>query len=306
MRPIAIVLVVAALAAGLTGILAKAWLDRQAATSSASESLAVTEVLVTAREVAAGSVIVSDDLRYESWPNSLITPRLVVRGTGGEDPKAQLVGQVARRMLTEGEPFTAAATFRQDSAGVLAGVLAPGMRAVSIPITNPSAVSGFVTPGDRVDIILATDMQRAVDNADRQSAASGSILRFAAETVLADIRVLAIDQQIVRGRDGAAIQGKTATVEVTPKQGEILTTAGLIGTLQLVLRGLPDGNAAKPSPDEPPEQGFTADTETSKALQALVEGKIKKAEPVKASSSGGGATVKINRAGTITSEGFAR
>ena len=177
---------------------------------------------------------------------------------------------------------------------------------MSIPITNPSAVSGFITPGDRVDIILATDMQRAIDSADRKGDTGGSILRFAAETVLADIRVLAIDQQIARGRDGAAIQGQTATVEVTPKQGEILTTAGLIGSLQLVLRGLPDGAAAKPSPDEASKQGFTADTETSRALQALVEGRIKKAEPAKASSSGGGATVKINRAGTITSEGFAR
>ncbi|TAN79132.1 MAG: Flp pilus assembly protein CpaB [Magnetospirillum sp.] len=302
MRPIAIVLVVAALAAGLTGILAKAWLDRQVAVAPTAETLAVSEVLVTAREVMAGSVISSDDLRYESWPNSVVTPRLVIRRPG-EDPRAQLIGQVTRRTLTEGEPFTAAATFRQDSAGILAGILAPGMRAISIAITDPSAVSGFVTPGDRVDIVLATDMQRAVESADRQNSVGGPILRYAAETILSDVRVLAIDQKITRGRDGAAIQGKTATVEVTAKQGEILTTAGMIGTLQLVLRGLPDGGAAAPPPEEGGQPGYTADTETSKALQALVEGRAK---PVKTLSGGGGASVKINRAGTITSEGFAR
>ena len=301
MRPIAIVLVVAALAAGLTGILAKAWLDRQVA-GPAPAPVAVSEVLVTARDVAAGSVISSDDLRYESWPNSVVTPRLVVRRPG-EDPKAQLVGQVTRRALTEGEPFTAAATFRQDSSGVLAGILAPGMRAMSIAISNSSAVSGFITPGDRVDIILATDLQRSVESNGGQNSGGGPILRYVSETVLDNVRVLAIDQQIIRGRDGAAIQGKTATVEVTPKQGEILATVGMIGTLQLVLRGLPDGQAAAVAPEEGGPPPFTPDTEASKALQSLAEGKAKPAKP---SSGGGGATVKINRAGTITSEGFAR
>ena len=296
MRPITIVLVVAALAAGLTGLLAKAWLDRQAVPASEARP-AVTEVLVTARAVDAGAVISSDDLRYESWPNSVITPRLVLRHPG-EDPKAQLVGQVARRALTEGEPFTSAATFRQDSAGILAGILAPGMRAVSIAITNSSAVSGFVSPGDRVDVVLATDMQRAVDAQDRQGS-GGTILRYASETILTDVKVLAIDQQITRGRDGAAIQGKTATVEVTSKQGEILTTAGMVGTLQLVLRGLPDSAQPVASPEE--DVGFTSDTETSKALQALAYGKAK---PTVSSPGGGG--VKVNRAGIITSEGFAR
>ena len=297
MRPITIVLVVAALAVGLTGILAKAWLDQQAAPVAEARP-AVTDVLVTARAVEAGTVISADDLRYEPWPNSVITPRLVVRH-GGEDPKAQLIGQVARRALTEGEPFTSAATFRQDSAGILAGLLAPGMRAISIAISNPSAVSGFVSPGDRVDIVLATDMQRAVDPQDRQGG-GGTILRYASETVLSDVKVLAIDQQITRGRDGAAIQGKTATVEVTPKQGEILTTAGMVGTLQLVLRGLPDSaNSVAPSEED---VGFTSDTETSKALQALAYGKAKPSK----TTSGGGGGVMVNRAGTITSEGFAR
>ncbi len=303
MRPITIVLVVAALAAGLTGILAKAWLDRQVVTSPTAEAVAVTEVLVTAREVDAGTVISSGDLRYESWPNSVVTPRLVVRRPG-EDPMAQLIGQVSRRTLTEGEPFTAAATFRQDNSGILAGILTPGMVAISIAITNASAVSGFITPGDRVDVVLATDMQRAVEAADRQNSGGGPILRYAAETILSNVRVLAVDQQITRSRDGAAIQGKTATVEVTSKQGEILTTAGMIGTLQLVLRGLPDGKVVEPPPEGGEQAGFTADTETSKALQAMVDGKAK---PAKApSSGGGGATVKINRAGNITSEGFAR
>lgn len=299
MRPITIVLAVAALAAILTGFLAKLWLDRQAAARAAAPPAAVTDVLVTAREIPAGTVLAASDLRYEPWPNTLISPRLITR-QGGDDSKAQAVGTVARRVLAEGEPFSMTATFRPDSAGVLAGILAPGMRAVSIAITNPTAVSGFITPGDRVDVLLATDISKTVEQTERKGA-GGLMLRYASETVLSDVKVLAIDQQITRNRDGAGVQGKTATIEVTAKQAEILTTAELIGSLQLVLRGLP-GAESPPSPDE---IGFTSDTETSKALQMLG---VVREKPAKSSSSSGGGErgIQINRAGTITTEGSAR
>ena len=138
MRLVTIVLVVAALAAGLTALLAKAWLDRQAEGQLHPDAAALVEVLVAAREVAPGTVLAADDLRYDGWPASAVTPRLLVHRPD-DDPKAKFLGQVVRRPLAEGEPFSPAATFRQDSAGVLAGLLAPGMRAVSIAITNPSA-----------------------------------------------------------------------------------------------------------------------------------------------------------------------
>lgn len=298
MRPIAIVLVVAAVVAGLTAFLAKSWLDRQAAVRPASEPVAVTEVLVTAREIPAGTVLSGSDLRYEAWPDHLITPRLMTRRSG-EDLKAQAVGLVARRNLADGEPFAMSVTFRSDSAGVLAGILSPGMRAVSIAITNPTAVSGFITPGDRVDVILATDLSKTVEQSERKSA-GGLILRYVAETVLSDVKILAIDQQMVRGREGAGIQGKTATIEVTPKQAELLTTAGMVGSLQLVLRGLPGPDPVTPV-DSADQMGFTSDTEISKALQMLGDVREKPAK-----SGGSGFTIEVNRAGTITSEGVSR
>jgi pilus assembly protein CpaB len=301
MRPIAIILVVAALAAGLTAFLAKAWLDRQVADQPVGAAVVTAEVLVAAREIAPGTVLGGDDLRYEAWPSSAVTPRLTIRRSG-DDPKAQALGLVARRVLAEGEPFTVAATFRQDAAGVMAGVLGPGMRAMSIAITNVSAASGFITPGDRVDIVLSADLQRALEGGERKLDGQGPLLRYAAETVLSDVRVLAIDQQIVRGRDGAAIQGKTATVEVTPKQAETLTAASMLGNLNLVLRGLPV--AGTPPSELVPGAGFTSDTETSKALQALLGARTKPSKPDR--PSGGGGAVQINRAGIVTSEGLAR
>ncbi|KIL99705.1 Flp pilus assembly protein RcpC/CpaB [Paramagnetospirillum magnetotacticum MS-1] len=305
MRPIVIIVVVAALAAGGTGMLANAWLDRQESRHAKADDAPVVEVLVINRDVPSGAALSVDDLRYESWPRSAATARLVVRRPG-EDAKAAFVGMIARRALTEGEPVSAATTFKPDSSGVLAGLLGPGKRAISITITNPTAVSGFITPGDRVDVVMLTDLKKIEDAQGRESKQEEGrfggetlLVRFGAETVLSDIRVLAIDQQITRGRDGAAIQGKTATLEVTPKQAEILVLAETMGMLQLSLRPQQgDGPAVAPQPGEMLD--FTADLEAGKALQASV-GFAAKKKGTKASS-----PVRVNRGGQVSGEGAGR
>jgi pilus assembly protein CpaB len=274
-------------AAGATAWLAKRWLDVQAAHAPVEQRVATHEVLVVARDVTMGTVLGEEDLRYDQWPVSVPADRFVVR-KDGDDPKKQYVGQVARRALAEGEPFSPASTFKQDAAGLLAGVLSPGMRAVSVAITSASAVSGFIVPGDRVDVVLAADFQRT----DSQvTSKGGPIVRYAAETVLEDVKVLAVDQQMAKGKDGGAIQGKTATLEVTPKQAEVLTTVGMLGQLSLVLRG--QTVESKPEPVSP----YTSDTESSRALKAVMGAKPKAAQ-------GGGTGVIINRAGAVSSKGF--
>lgn len=284
MRPVAMILVVVAvIAAGLVAFLAKRWVDAEQARQGGSR---VVEVLVAAHDVQAGAVLQAGDLRYDKWPASVVTPRLATTA-GGVDPKPGFVGTVARFALAEGEPVTQAAVFKQEGAGLLAAMLGPGMRAASVAITNPSAVSGFITPGDHVDVVLAADINK------QDGKAVGPIVRYASETVLHDIRVLAIDQQIARGRDGAAIQGKTATLEVTPKQAEVLVTAGMLGQLSLVLRSTARGG------DDAVGEPFTPDTEASKALlsahgaPAAVEHR-----------SGGGMAVKINRGGAVSSKSY--
>jgi pilus assembly protein CpaB len=300
MRPIIIIVVVAALAAGGTAMLAKSWLDRQEARrAKAADEPATVEVLIVNRDVPSGAALVGDDLRYDVWPKSAASDRLAVRKPG-EDTKAAFVGMIARRPLAEGEPVSAATTFRPEASGVLAGMLAPGMRAISIAITNPTAVSGFITPGDRVDVVLATDIKKADEGGPAMESGSGLLLRYGAETVLADLRVLAIDQQITRGRDGAPIQGKTATLEVTPKQAEVLTVAGMMGSLQLSLR--PQRRDEAPPPAAAETLDFTADLEAGKVLQAVVGFKPRAERPAAPAPTG----VRVNRAGQISSEGVGR
>lgn len=292
MKPVvAIVAVVAVVAALATAFLAQQWVADQTARPVAVQKAPTAEVLVVARDVAPGSALTDDDLRYESWPTATAA-RFLVRQPG-EDLKAKFVGAIPRRALAAGEPFQDSAIARTD-AGLLAVLLEPGMRAASVAISNASAVSGFIAPGDRVDVVLAADFQRTDQDAVGKG---GPIVRFAAETVLADVKVLAIDQQIARGKDGAAIQGKTATLAVSPKQAEILATASMLGQLSLVLR--PQATAAVEAEAEAePAAGmkpFTPDIEASQAMRAINGG---------APAGSGGSGIRINRAGVVSTRSF--
>lgn len=286
MRPALIVALLALAAAGLTALLARSFLDK--ATTAPTEQTQTAEVLVLAHDLPAGTVLQADDLRYDGWPLASLSPRLI-RRNGAEDGRTAFAGKIARRQMMAGEPLSDEAVAQRDDAGLLASMLPAGMRAVSIPVTGPSAVAGFITPGDLVDVVMAADLSRTMEG--KTPVPTARLLRYAAETVLRDIKVLAIDQQVARAPDGGAVQGKSATVAVTPKQAEILTVAGLLGPLELVLRG------KTPDP-EAPMRDYSGDMETSLALRSL-------AGP---HDRGGttGPTVQINRAGSVSVEGFSR
>lgn len=290
MKPVvAIVAVVAVVAALATAFLAQRWVAGQAARPVAVQKAPTAEVLVVARDVAAGTALTEDDFRFEAWPTDA-AQRFVVRQPG-DDVRAKFLGAIPRRALVAGEPFQEAAIARTD-AGLLAVLLEPGMRAASVAISNASAVSGFIAPGDHVDVVLAADFQRADQDAVGKG---GPIVRYAAETVLTDVKVLAIDQQIARGKDGAAIQGKTATIAVTPKQAEILAAASMLGQLSLVLRPQATTAAeAEPAP-APAERPYTPDIEASQAMRALTGG---------APAGTGGSGIRINRAGVVSTRSF--
>ncbi|HLO78064.1 MAG TPA: Flp pilus assembly protein CpaB [Magnetospirillum sp.] len=293
MRPMRLaVVVVAVLAAGMTALLARNWLAAQKA-APVPQAVAMAEVLVAARDLPAGTVLQAQDMRYDRWPASAVPAKLIARHAG-DDPRGRFVGQVSRREMVDGEPVTTQA-LRQNSSGMLAGMLGNGMRAVSVAISNTSAAAGFITPGDRVDVVLAADLVRTEGN--NGATQSGPMVRYAAETVLTDVKVLAIDQSATRSRDGGAVEGKTATLEVTPKQAELLAAASMLGSLSLALRSADAADGAQQSKAATP---FTTDTEASRALDALHHARPKPAQVQ------GGAQVMVNRAGQISAQTFGR
>lgn len=265
MRPLTIVLIVVALAvAGLTTFLVNRYLQSQVAPSTAEDQrpgIAAVEVLVAERDLAAGTILKYEDMTWRAWPEDGVGKNYILADE--EDVDEELVGFVVKRGIGQGEPITADKVFKRSEAGFLAGAVSPGMRAVSIAVNPVSGAAGFVSPGDRIDVILTVEIRKALVRTDEGQDVIGPVVQFSSETVLKDVRVLAIDQSMA-DLDKDAQVSKTVTLEVTPKQAELLAVASTMGILSLSLRSLTPGEIAEG------EIGYTSDREISEAVRASI------------------------------------
>ena len=211
-------------------------------------------VLVAAANLPAGTTITSGSLRWQAWPES---------GVEESNELVQpFIGSIVRRGMVAGMPITRTMVFKRDEPGFLAGILDPGRRAVAITVTPESSAAGFILPGDRVDVVLTHDVRRDVQISGSDTPViADEYVRFTSETVLRDVRIIAIDQQFDDFEDKATV-AKTVTLEVTPKQAEILAVASSMGKLSLTMRALS-------MEAEPEEVGsFTTDLHISPTLTA--------------------------------------
>lgn len=258
----AIILIVAALlVAGVTAMLARSWIRSERTVPVAMAETVPSpqvEILVAATNLPAGRIIQDGDLTWQQWPDVSL-PEPYIRKTSGQELN-DLLGSVVRSGIRQAEPVTNLAVVKSGERGFLAAVLSPGMRAVSIQISATSGVSGFVFPGDRVDLLLTQD----VDN--------GGTMSRAAETLLTDVRVIGVDQNADDQNKMAASVARTVTLEVTPRQAEQVALASRMGELSLSLRSLPDPTAA-PGPETvlqntPPRSGTSHvwDSDVSRIL----------------------------------------
>lgn len=246
-------------AAAATVALAQSWLSAERAALLAGARTApqaaapgprLKRVLVAAADLPAGTLIQPKHLRWQPWPEESLAAAYLAEGAATIDDFA---GAVARARLAAGQPVSDGLIVRPGDRGFLAAVLAPGMRAVTVPVNATTGIAGFVFPGDRVDLILTHALAEG---------AGGR--RHAAETVLGDVRVIAVDQK-VDDPQGQARVAKTATLELTPKQAEVVAMLTDLGRLTLSLRSLarPEGAAAG-DPAEAPS--YTLDSEVSALL----------------------------------------
>ncbi len=274
MRIRAVVLIALALSiAGGTALLVRARLNTgQPVARPAEPSKARLQILVAKTDLPIGQFIKADQLRWQAWPAESVAPAYIKEGAR---PLEDFLGTVPRQVIAAGEPITESRVVSPGNAGFLAAVLQPGMRAVSVPVTITSGISGFVFPGDHVDLILTHIIPQP-------QAAAQTVERRASETVLEDIRVLAIDQK-VDAKAGETLVARTATLEVTPKQSEIVAVVVEMGKLSLSLRSFihePADNAVLvggnfgaapvvPGNDSPAIRGrttFTLDNDVSRLL----------------------------------------
>ncbi len=298
MRMVIAGLVLALLVAGGVTFLVKRYLDTQ--TQKIEAEVKVEErkpeavVLVANTNLPAGTTISSSSLRWQGWPEDAVENTFVSSDEKDKELEKPFIGAVVRRGIPAGVPITKAMVFKRDKPGFLAGALAPGMRAVAISVTAESGAAGFILPGDQVDVILTHDVRR---DAPRQSGDSpvigGHVVRYTSETVLRDVRVVAIDQQVDDFEEKASLV-KTVTLQVSPKQAEILAVATAMGKLGLTLRSL--------AAEEKKDQGssFTTDLQISPTLSATFGSGDEEKAKAPSQAKGGRVTVKVYRGGTAT------
>jgi pilus assembly protein CpaB len=130
--------------------------------------------------------------------------------------------------------------------GFMAAVLPQGMRAVAIDITPESDAGGFILPNDHVDVILT--------RRDKWAEKVGGVEKYISETILRNVRVLAVDQSIEDKEGQKVAVGKTITVELDPQQAEMLALARQLGTISLTLRSLLDSQSPTPEGEQPHEK----------------------------------------------------
>ncbi|MBN9249455.1 MAG: Flp pilus assembly protein CpaB [Mesorhizobium sp. 61-13] len=228
-----IILGVAAVAAGGAGFVAKNMVappPAQVAVSPGpqSPSVPVQEVAVLSGDVAMGSPL-GDNIKWAAWPSGTIDPNFI---TKANEPDAieKLKGSVARMSMYSGEPLRRIKLI-DEGQSFMSSMLPSGARAVATSIAADTSAGGFILPNDFVDVIMT-----------RRADAAGGGTGFSTETILKNIRVLAIDQTIQEDEEGKKTRvGQTATLELTPEQAEIITVAQqMADRLTLALRSIKD------------------------------------------------------------------
>lgn len=221
-------------------------------------------VLIAAHDIKAGARLADADLQWQDWPVNTLNPAYIVDGprpgtaaAGSEEAarkaggaqalavaasdaarhalaptaKDTYVGGVARQDILANSPITDSEVVRSDAGGFMAVMLQPGMRAMAVQVSVENTAGGFILPGDHVDILATHQAQK-----------TGGGTTDSVETVLRNIRVLAIDQQVQAQKDKQSVIGATATLEVSPADGQALTLAKASGNLSLMLRSYADSD----------------------------------------------------------------
>lgn len=187
-------------------------------------------VAVMLKDVPSGYVLKSKDMQLVAWPRASLPSGAfssindIFKGAKTADDRVAIVAMV------RGEPVLRSKVSGLGNKPVLSTMVGPGMRAVSVKIDDVSGVSGFILPGDHVDILLTRHIGRSTES------------DIVTDVLLQHVKVLGIDQ-LADTDHTKPVVGHTATVEVTPEQASKLALSQQAGTLSLALRNPENGQA---------------------------------------------------------------
>ena len=199
-------------------------------------------VLAIDADVSVGDRISEGIITEIEWPAEAVTPNLI-NTEDQPDAKQEFINALARTPMVAGETLTREKVIMAGDSGVMAAILKPGMRAVTVRISVDTAAGGFIQPGDKVDIILRENFQVRRPQNDTSARTIERDNIFIAKTLFENVKVLAIDQTFTTGpENGAAIPGSTATFELSQPDAELLQESTGYGDIFLTLRGVNGAN----------------------------------------------------------------
>jgi len=216
MRPKSLLLIVIALGCGLVASIGISQVIEK--NGDGEDQVPETSpILVAKLDIPNGESITVAAVALEEWPVTKIPE-------GALTSVEQLDGRRARQPLFEGEPIVE----RKLNSGNTASIsdrIATGYRVQSVKVSMDSAVSGLILPGDRVDVMVFLEKNREIQ-------------RTMTKTILTDVTVFAINDQISRDPDDGegSITAKTVSLLVKPDQAEKLMLAARLGEISLSLR----------------------------------------------------------------------
>jgi pilus assembly protein CpaB len=233
-----VVLAIAVGAGGIAAILAGRSEKPRPVKHQVMPKVASVDVLVAKSDIPIGKTLSPSDVQWQPWPASAQSGNFI-RKSGRPDAIEKMSGMIARAPFVAGEPIREAKLVNAKGSGFMAAILPKGMRAVSTQISPETGAGGFILPNDHVDVILTRRDAGKTVGGDQGS-----------ETILSNVRVLAIDQNVQEKDGQKVVVGKTATLELSPSQAETLALAQHLGTLSLALRSITDARNDTPKTDE--------------------------------------------------------
>ena len=210
---------------------------RESAAPPPPPTIETVDILVAKNDLSRGQVINDSDVGWQAWPTAVANPNFIKK-SDRPDAIHQFVGAIVRQSIAAGEPIRDPSVVSANGSGFLAAVLPHGMRAVATDISAETGVGGFILPEDHVDVLLT--------RRDKAAEKVSGVEKFTTETILRNVRVLAIDQQVEEKNGQKVVVGKTATLELTPPQAETLALSRQQGTISLALRSIVDSQSSTP------------------------------------------------------------
>jgi pilus assembly protein CpaB len=230
-----VVLGVAVAAGGVAALLAGRS-DKPPVQKPQEVKIETVDILVAKNDIPMGNTLAPGDMQWQAWPPTTNITN-AIKKKDQPDAIEKLSGSIARMPFVAGEPIRDAKLVNAKGSGFMAAILPTGMRAVSTQISPETGAGGFILPNDHVDVLLT--------RRDREAEKATGTEVQTSEMILKNIRVLAIDQTVSEKDGQKVITGKTATLELTPRQTETLTLAQKLGSISLALRSITDAHAVE-------------------------------------------------------------